>query len=271
MDMTLLLLIIGFLVVTLLIFKFIKKIVTAILTVILLAVLIVGGIFGIVYLDYNYLTSDRDFDFKLLYSDNDEYVFGINMPIKNQTPQIEEISGISSDDLIELDVKKINGNDGIFAAVFTKEAFEKTLTQNEYSFNSIESEAFEDVEGLDITLTKEQILTLLTTNDVGQFAEFLVANNELDGTTAEIAKKSIEGSVQEDLSRMKINLNEILLIYAVYESLDDKDSIIEMIKLFKDKELNVYPERLSFKFVRILPVDTIKDLLVKDETNQTTN
>ena len=55
-DISLLLLVVGFIVLAVLIFKFMKRVLYAVLSLVGLVILIVGAIFGVVFLDYQYLT-----------------------------------------------------------------------------------------------------------------------------------------------------------------------------------------------------------------------
>ena len=79
MEWSLILLLVGFVVLVYLIFKFIKKLVFAVITVVLLVVLIFAGVGGIVYLDVNNLASQKDFDVNVVYYDrtSESYLTGV--------------------------------------------------------------------------------------------------------------------------------------------------------------------------------------------------
>ena len=66
MELSLILLVIGFLVVVYLIFKLIKKLIVAVFTVIFVFILIIAGIFGLVYMDFKQLSMQQDFDVNLI-------------------------------------------------------------------------------------------------------------------------------------------------------------------------------------------------------------
>jgi len=151
MDATLVFMGIAILVVIYLIFKFIKKLVFAIFSLILFFVLIIAGIAGLVYMDYTYLTSQNDFDLKVLYQTNENYAFGSNIKIVNKTPDLENIKSISMSELSELKPEDISSEDKVFVISVDEELLKSIMTKDNYEIPGMNSSA--ELEKYDLTLT----------------------------------------------------------------------------------------------------------------------
>ena len=91
MDTSFILLILGFLVVTYLIFKFIKKIFVAIFSFIFLIILIIGSVIGLAILDVNNLASQENFEVNVCYGNSQNPLFGLTLPIINKSPVLEKV------------------------------------------------------------------------------------------------------------------------------------------------------------------------------------
>jgi energy-coupling factor transporter transmembrane protein EcfT len=115
MDFTLIVGILLFILVVYLIFKFVKKIVFAVISVFILIILIIAGIGGLAYLDFRSLSAQQDFVVNVVYAQDENLQYGIQIPFNNSEPQTEEVSGISN--IKTLDVDEIDKDSGEFIII----------------------------------------------------------------------------------------------------------------------------------------------------------
>lgn len=256
MEFALILLILGFALLVYLIFKFIKKIVFAIFSVVLLVVLIIGGVIGLVYLDYNYITSQNDIDVKLIYADGENYLVGATIPVKNQSMIVEEVSGISKTQLNDLDVEEIDEDSKQIVVVMDKGLYAEVLTQESYSVPDLDSPEFE---GYDLTLTRDEVLLILDSSDaLSEFLNIMYEKNDVDPLMREISEPVVREMIESELEKRDMTFKQLVFLTALTQSLEDQKNLVTVIEGFKNEELNVYPERFTYKLLRMLPVDTIK-------------
>lgn len=267
MDLSLILLLVGFIVVIFLIFKFIKKIVIAIISTVVLVIVIIGAVFGLVYLDYNYLTSQQDYDVNIILEGEEDYILGVLIPVVNQSLEFDEITGINNEELEDLDVKDIKKDDGVFAVTVPEELFESIIVKDKYTLEDLNlGEEFSEYE---ISLTKDEILQVMNSEEsVSELTTILLDKNYIEGLERTIGEPLIESLIETELSNMGLNVKQAIFMLVLSESIDNKDSVISLVKAFKANDLNVYPERFSFKFVRLLPVNTIADLISPEEIQE---
>lgn len=134
MEFNLILLVVGFLVLVWLIFKFIKKLVFAILAVFLLVILIFGGTIGLVYLDLNNLAAQEDFEINLVLKEGENYILGTSFDVKNQEFDVSSVNTLTESDLNDLNVKEISDEDNLFIVELDKEFFEEIMVE-EYTLD----------------------------------------------------------------------------------------------------------------------------------------
>ena len=263
MELGLILFVVGFLVLVFLIFKFIKKIVYAVITLVLLVFLIFGGTIGLVYLDLNNLASQNDFDVNLVLREGENYLIGANIPVVNQEPNIDGISVIS--DLGALNPDDIEKDDNLFLVEIDKEFYSSILLDN-YDLSSYLDEGSTDLEGYDLTITKEEVLDLVgrdsTADDV---VDLLLTKNEVVGFERTIATPFLTAFVEGMLAEKGLDVKTTVFLASIVGSFDDESNILVFIEGFKDDQIEITPDRLTFKMVRMLPADMILGFIEEPE------
>lgn len=266
MDMSLILFILAFIAVIFLIFKLIKKIVFAVITVFLFVFVVIAGVFGLVYMDYNYLTSQDEYNVNVIYSDDGNYVLGISFHLSNQTADPQTIEGLSKIELNEIDPEEIDSDSGEFIIVINDELFKSLITKDEYT---IEEFGEIDTSGVNITLTKEEIISIIDAQDgFDKFSEILLDKNGLTGIERNLAKDILKERVDNELEKNGFTIKQVLFTVVLVQGVEDERNLLKLVEGFKNESLEVYPERFTFKLVRMLPVDTLKSAV---EDNIPTN
>ena len=262
MDATLVFMGIAILVVIYLIFKFIKKLVFAIFSLILFFVLIIAGIAGVVYMDYNYLISQNDFDLKVLYQSDSNYAFGSNIKIENKTPDLENIKSISKAELSALKLEDISSEDKVFAIVVDEELLKSIMTKESYSIPGLNSSA--ELKKYDLTLTKFDVIEVLNADDdLDKYIEIVQKKNKLSVIEKTLFETVGKQMIKSELEKKGITLKEAVFLTVVSEEMKNEMNAVKLVEGFKEETLMVYPERFSFKLVRFLPVGTIQGFMSK--------
>ena len=258
MEIGLLLLIVGFIVVAYLIFKFIKKVVFAVITVVLLFCIVVGAVVGLVYMDFKHLTGNQSYDVQVVYSLKDDYKFGIEIPVENSTPDMENMKSVSEFNLNSIDVDEISTDDNVFVVVINDETFSKLLVKDEYSLEGVEGFDSSKLEGINLSLSKEEVLAIVNSDDGAKtLVNLLFVKNKIEGPAYDMLAPIVEEEIEKSLSEAGLSLNEALFLFVIYEGAVTQDGVMVLFEDFKNKDVEIYPERLSFKVLRMLPIDTI--------------
>lgn len=273
MDTSLILLIIGFIVIAFLILKLIKKVIVAVFTIVFVFILLCGAVVGLVYLDMNNLMEGKNYDVNIVYAKGDNYELGVNLPIEDRNIDVQNIEGISEEQLSNLDPKEITKNDNTFVVVVDEVLYGEILSDKGYNLADAQDlglgEIADDM-NIDVILTKEDVLEIMDSDDdVGTFVDILFEENDLDNITPKVLKSVAEDELSDALDDAGVSLKEFLFVYTLQESLDDSQNIVTLLDGFKDKDLEVYPDRLTFKALRTLPVDTLKGYI--DDVNFTSS
>lgn len=265
MDMSLILLILGFVVVTFLIFKFIKKVVVAIFSFVFLILIIVASVFGLVYLDYNYLASQNDFNVNVIYGSSQDANFGTIIPVENKTPDISKISSYDISNLQNLDLSSVEPD---FYFFVDKDLFNSLLNnKSSYYLMGTENLSFSGV-NIRTQLTKTQVLDVINSkNSLDDYVNILNNLNNAPEVLGVSMKPLIKKELKTKLDEVHLTLNEALFMSVLKDSISSSGSQINLIKGFKDEKLEVYPDRFSFKLIRMLPVDTLISYLPNQLTN----
>ncbi len=262
MDISLILLIVGFAVVAFLIFKFIKKIIFAVLTLVILVIFIIGGVFGLVYLDYNYLTSQEDFDVKILYGIDDELIFGASIPIRDQEFLVEEVTGIMPAEASELEPENIKKRDNTFIIVIDESLYERILTNDIYYIEGLEDTEYAIY---DLSLTKDEVIQILNSEEsLDLFLDIMYNKNNVGMIERQMSEPILRAAIGYEIERRGMSMRQIVFLSALSQSIESHSNIISLVEGFKDGDLRVYPDRFTFKLVRMLPVKTITGFLPED-------
>ena len=269
METSFILLIIGFIVVTYLIFKFIKKVVWAVFSFIFLIILIIGGIFGLVALDINNLASQSDFNVYVMYGNSQNPVFGLEIPIENKSVNQDKVSKVDISTIKSVDLDSVDKDFYIF---LSKDEFSKLLNDNQ-SYYLIGTRNL-NIAGFDIEtkLTKSQVIDILNSNSpIDSYVDVIYSENSFPEVAGISAKPLLKEKIQSELDKKHVNLEQALFVSVLMDSVNNPNSIVELVQAFKDKQLEVYPDRFTFKLVRMLPVETIMEYIPQNMLNSVSN
>jgi hypothetical protein len=249
------------------IFKFIKKVIFAILSVVVLVMLIIGGVGALIYSDINNLTSQNNYDVKILYAESSEnYLFGVSLPIDNQSLDFDAVKSLSTSQIENLDVESIDDEGNEFIIVVDDERFELLVTKEEYDLNSLGNFDFSGFAEYDLVLTRYEVLDIVNSVDgKGLLIEILLKNNGISGSEAEIARPILLNSIDSELSKIDISFREALFLLIISGSMEDSEGIVNIVEGYKQEEIEIYPNRISFRFLKLLPASTLKSFLFDEK------
>jgi len=258
MDITLILIIIGVLLGVYIIFKFIKKLVFAIITTILLIGIVIGSVFGIVYLDFKQLSSSTDFNVDVIYLNSNNYEFGTKIMFKNNSKiDLNSIKGISGTELQSIDAKNIVKDDNLYVIEIDNKLFDSLIANKTFNFDQFKTnKAFSSFK---LELTGKEISTILNSkNAQNDFIKLILDKNNYQGQV----RAAISPIIKSEIGKLPFKIKEILFLAVMQESLKDQANIIKLLKAYKnDNGVNVYPDRYTFKMLRMLPISTIESYI----------
>lgn len=261
MDISLILLILGFLIVTYLIFKFIKKVVLAILTFVILIILIIGGVFGLVALDINNLASQNNFNVNLIYGSLDSPMFGLTIPIVNKSVVEENVSGF---DIKSINGKAVRGSKEDFYVFIHKNVFNSILSDND-SYYLIGTKGLKIMSfKVETKLSKSEVLNIINSSSpIDSYVNVIYSENKFPEVAGVSAKSLIKKELEAKLKERNLNLEQALFISVLDDLKDNPNVALEFIKGFKNGSVEIYPDRLTFKLVKFLPISTIMNYFQK--------
>jgi hypothetical protein len=254
METSILIMIVIAIVLIYLIFKFIKKMIFAVISAILVVVLLFGGVIGIAVYDVKTLSEKTDFNVNLAYFNNaGDYVLGTTLPVVNSEVNQEGVSSLSESDFTNLDYKNLNKKGDEFVVKFDRTVLENIITSETYIPSFFES--MELPEGTEFSLTKTQVLDLVESNDVSnQVLDILFETNGIDESLSNLIKPELTKALEEELSDFGVSLNEAILYDFLMVSVEANEiDFLETLSLYKDEKLEIYPNRLTFSLVKMLP------------------
>lgn len=256
MAFNLFLIFLVFLVVVYLIFKIIKKVVFAILTVILLLILIMGGIVTLAYTDYNYLSSQKDFDVNIFLGDEDDLFLGVVIPIENRSMEIEGMRGIGENELSLLSPKKASRETNSFYVLVSEETFDKLIKNKTFNLGDLIDMG--EVEELDLELDEGEIeRVLLSEVPNEEFTKIIIEQDIFENALGDLIISQITNQIDMFFSQQNITAKEAVFLIVMAESFKSRDGLSIIVEAYKKGEIIVYPDRFTFKLLRMLPVDRI--------------
>ncbi len=263
--MSFIIFILLFIVVVYLIFKFIKKLVFAVITLVVFVFLIFGGVGGIVYMDLKQLSSQDDFNIDLVYREEatDNYILGASIPVRNQEVDVESVERISKADLEGLDTSEISDDDKRFVVVINDETFSSILTKDTYDLRDIDGLELESYEDYNLTLTKSEVLEIVKSEDgLDRLLDIIFEKNDVSGITKTLGKPALYDSIYKNLDERNLRFKEALFLFVLSDSASNERSVLTILDAYKNDEgVEVYPDRFTFKLVRLLPISTLKEYL----------
>lgn len=268
MEMSLILLILGFIVVVFLIFKFIKKLVFAVITLVFFVIIIIGSVFGLAYLDYSHLTSQNDYTVDVVYLKDNEYSLGLRVPIVNGNPDINKVESISKTELEDLKPENIENEDARFVIVITEELYNKLLENADvYQMSDEESSSFGQFE-LNLSIESDQAKDITESPDPKEeLKDVIIENNDFSNAEEVLADPIIDSYIEKSLEEVGIDANEAMFAVVIQQSLEEQENIITIVEAFKEEDLEIYPQRFTFTLAKnIVPIGTIKSFLLDEES-----
>ncbi len=269
MELSLIIYIIIILAVVVLIFKIIKKIMFAIFATIVFVILIFAGVGTLIYMDYKDL-STMNGDINILYGNPDNVQFGLEIPLQNGSVAEENVSTIEVEDINEQYLKKVDDTDNSLYILVSPEVFKEALSGDEtYNLMGTEDLTIAGIE-INTSLTSEEVITIIESeNSTETYVEIIMEKNEIPdielfGVSSEdVLIKEIEEELGE------VELREALFVSVISDL--DAEGTSKVLTGFKEEEINVYPEKFSFKFLRWLPIDMLENIFFTEDNETVSN
>jgi hypothetical protein len=253
METSILIMIIVAIVLIFLIFKFIKKMIFAVISAILVVSLLFGGVIGIAVYDIKTLSEKTDFDVSLAYFNENDYIFGLTLPIKDSNISQDELKKLSESDFNKLDYKNLDKNGNNFVIKLDRQVLENLINLNSFTPSFFES--LELPKGSDLSITKKQTLDLFESQTIeDSLITLLLEENNVDPSSTEIIKAPLVKELKEGMSDAGVTTRQILFFELVMNSIDkNKLNYLELLSSYKNKKIEIYPNRLTFSLVKMLP------------------
>jgi len=256
MEFSLILIGLAVVIAVFLIFKLIKKLIFAILAVILVIVLAVAAVAGLIYADFNYLSSQEDFKVNLVVANGDFYLYGLQIPFENKEPIQDKVKGISND-LKDFKPEDVTDKDSEFDIVIQKATLENLIDGKIFDFNElIQAEDFKDY-NLEFT-DKEIIKVLNSNNPETDFLNVVFNKVDLPDYLKELARPLAQEALNKQLSERNVDVKEVLFSLVLLEVAKDETKTLSLIQAFQEEDIKIYPDRLLFSIVRAIPADSIQ-------------
>jgi hypothetical protein len=236
-----------------LIFKFIKKMIFAVISAIMVVVLLFGGVIGIAVYDVKTLSEKTDFDVNMVYFNQNNYIFGLTLPVKDSNISQDELEQLSESDFNKLDYKNLDKNSDNFVIKLDRQILEDVITLNRFTPSFFES--LELSEGSDLSITKKQTLDLFEAQNVADsLITLLLMENNVDPSLIEIIKAPLVKELKEGMSEAGVTTRQTLFFELVMNSIDKNElDYLELLSSYKDEKIDIYPNRLTFSLVKMLP------------------
>lgn len=262
MELYFILFIIALIAIIFLIFKLIKKIFVAIFTVFMIITLIFAGVGALVYFDIKALSEKRDFDVNLIYGNLENPKFGVSLSIINSTVNQNDIKSANLDLITD---KELKDKEGDFY-IYISEKFFKELIKDDknYTIEGFEEMDILGVGKISLSLNGNNIHEILESeNSLETFTKIIYGNNKeiIPKEFENIALELLETTLEESFKVLNIQFEEMIFAAILANSIEDEMNTILFLKAYKTDEIQIYPDRLSFKILRILPSDFIAEQL----------
>lgn len=263
MDMSLIIFIIAFVILGLVVFNLVKKLIHGVFIMVTLFIFVIGGVAALVYFDYNNLTGQENYDiYFTLNSLDNNLINGVSLPVRNGSIEFDSLSGLSNQALNNLDPKAVKSDTDFFLIVIEEDFFYELVdNRREYDMSNIVSGMGPN---LDLKLSQEEVKLILDSdNSREELISVLVSKNDGSLTESELSQ-----NLQEILESNNLEVRQILFSLVILESLFSQANILDVVDGFKNNEINIYPEKFTFKLLKfIVPSSTIKSLLENSLSN----
>ena len=229
-----------YIIIFIILYKILKSVLKTIISIILISIVILGVFGFLVYLDFNNLKTNLSNSKNMVLFENKDITAGIIID-KNQ-----EIILLKEQDINNLKTQDKN-------TILKNQNLFKIIT---FNINTIKESNLKTITLEDLTLTKEQIIAILESEDA--FAE----------TKAQL-------SLPIDIKNMPLKFNDktialedqaqlraIIYASALKEILINDTSYV--IGEYSKNNIKVYKETIIFKILKLLPTDTINNIVNKN-------
>jgi hypothetical protein len=261
METSILIIIVIAIVLIYLIFKFIKKMIFAVISAILVVILLFGGVIGIAAYDVKTLSEKTDFDVNMVYFNNEDYVFGLTLPIKNSSFSEDGLKQLMESDFNDLDYKNLDKNDDKFVVKLDREILENVITLE--SFTPSFFKGLDLPEDTDLSLTKKQVLNLFESQTVADsLITLLLTENNVSPSLMETIKAPLVKELKDGMNEAGITTRQTLFFELIINSIDENElDYLELLTSYKNDKIEIYPNRLTFKLVKMLPSSFVQKQL----------
>ena len=245
-----------------LIFKFIKKMIFAVISAIMVVLLLFGGVIGIAVYDMKALSEKVDFNVNLAYYSKENYILGATLPIVNSAIDETGIKSLSESNFKNLDYTNLDKKGSEFVIKFSREELEKIISAETYSPSFLDN--LNLPEESTIKLTKYEILDIIESSDaINKLTDKIFKDNNVNPLLIETLKPTLISSLEEGLSEFGVSFNEALFFDLLMSSVDKNNiNYLETLSLYKDDKIEIYPNRLTFSLVKMLPSSFIQGQIV---------
>ncbi len=229
-----------YIIIFIILYKILKSIFKTIISIILISIVILGVLGFLVYLDFNDLKTNFPNSKNMILFENKDVVAGIIID-KNQ--EIILLKQQDIDNIKTKDKKSILKDQNLFKIVY-------------FNINTIKESNLKTINLGSSTLTKEQVITILESEDA--FTE----------TKAQLNLPVNIKNMPFDFNDKKITLEDqaqlkaILFASTLKEILSQNTSYI--IEEYNKNNIQIYKETILFKILKLLPTDTINNIVNKN-------
>ncbi|MFP4402363.1 MAG: hypothetical protein ACLFPL_03970 [Candidatus Nanoarchaeia archaeon] len=270
MDITLIIYIILVLVLIVLAFKFIKKIVLAIVASVFIVLLSIAILGGLIYLDVQSLTQIEDATLNVVYLEGEEeFTTGISIPISAQEEGID-VSAIESFTQSDYESSEDLADD-TFTITLKGSAFERIQDEEVSLSDVVQDESFSEVIQDELAIPVELLQQVVESpNPQEEISDVILEELSLGPVLQEGARPLLVEAIERVEEEQGLNVQEISFGLMLQKLSEDERNYLYLIRLFQDGEIEVQPNKLSFRIFRYVPLSFIESQLPIAQGNETT-
>lgn len=263
MDITLIIYFIIVIALIVLAFKFIKKIIFAVLTSIMIVLISIAGVGVLVYLDYQSLSKMDNATINVAYLSEDEYVTGVSFPISaDEELDPSQVQLLTFEEYEE----EINSNsDNTFTLSVDESVF--SIIQDEIvSLNDLMAEqGMNDLFEQDLEIEVSILMRILDSQTPREdLAGVVLESINLGPTLEDAAKPILLASIEELEESQNLDVKSIAFSLLLDELVQKESNIVAVVMEYQDGNIEVHPNKLSFRLLRYVPISIIRDMITNN-------
>ena len=117
-------------------------------------------------------------------------------------------------------------------------------------------------------LSGEHIKAVFESQDpIDEVTTILLENNEISGVAQSAVKPLAKKQIESTLENQNISIKEALFMFVLYDSMQSQDKMVTLFEEYKNKNIEVHPDRLTFTALRFLPIDVLKNYFSEPQAN----